>query len=162
MLAKLISQGTGQALEEYAKEKLFTPLGIEQFDWVTSGDGSASAASGLRLTTRGLGVIGQMISAGGAWNGQQIVPKSWLEESFTPRATTYDRLRYGYHFYLDPRSNPPRWVAGFGNGGQRVVVNPGLDAVIVIFAGNYNKPDAWEMPVKLTVETLIPAILPKD
>lgn len=37
-----------------------------------------------------------------------------------------------------------------------LLLYPGLDVVMVVFAGNYNKPNAWKLPVKVTREFLLP------
>lgn len=50
LVARLIEKGTGLALEDYGRAKLFEPLGIADFAWSTGEDGTALAASGLRLT----------------------------------------------------------------------------------------------------------------
>ncbi|WP_208352525.1 serine hydrolase domain-containing protein [Pseudaestuariivita rosea] len=157
LIAKLIADGTGQPIDAYAQQELFAPLGITRFEWVRGADGEPSAASGLRLTARDLARIGQMINQDGMWNGQQIVPKDWFEASFTPHVTTSHGLRYGYFWWLSDQGDPPIWMAGFGNGGQRLTVQPDVDFLTVVFAGNYNDPMAWQLPVKIISDFAVPA-----
>lgn len=161
LIAKLISEGVGQPIDKYAEQKLFTPLGIENFDWVSGGDDVPSAASGLRLNIHDLAKIGMLINNNGVFNGQQIVPVEWLEQSSTPYANLDFGLRYGYFWWLAAQGEPPSWVAGFGNGGQRLTVQPEHNLVIAVFAGNYNQADAWKLPVKLIEEFLVPAFTEK-
>ncbi|SLN49476.1 serine hydrolase domain-containing protein [Oceanibacterium hippocampi] len=158
IIGRLIADGTGMALDAYAREKLFRPLGITAFEWVKGADGVPSAASGLRLRIGDLARIGRMLNGNGRFDGRQVVPADWLERTFTPRATLGDGLRYGYLFWLAPWGQPPAWAAGFGNGGQRLTVQPAIDLTIVVFAGNYNDPDGWRLPVKLIEEHVVPAI----
>ncbi len=159
VIARLIAQGTGRALDDYANEKLFAPLGITEFEWVRGADGVPSAASGLRLRMRDLGRIGTMIANDGWYDGKSIVPQSWLEASFTPHATVEaDALRYGFFWWLAPEAAPTQWVAGFGNGGQRLMIGGRAGTVIAVFAGNYNQPDAWKLPVRVAVDFVGPAL----
>ena len=162
VIAKLIADGVGMPIDEYAERKLFQPLGITEFEWVRGQDGVPSAASGLRLNIHDLVKIGQLILQNGEFNGQQVVPAAWLEASFTPRAQLDSGLRYGYFWWLAPWGEPPAWVAGFGNGGQRLTVQPEQNLVIAVFAGNYNQPDAWKLPVKIIEEFVVPALKAKD
>ncbi len=157
ILAGIISRGAGMPIDAYARKHLFAPLGISRFEWVKGGDGVPAAASGLRLSTRDLAKIGEMVAAGGVYGGRQIVPASWLQTIFTPRAKAGD-LRYGYQWWLAPHGSPPTWVAALGNGGQRLSVNPGLGLVIAINAGNYNQPDDWKTPVSVIVDYVVPAL----
>lgn len=158
VIGRLIARGTGRSLDTYAKEKLFDPLGITEFDWIEGADGVPSAASGLRLRARDLAKIGQMIVDGGKAGGRQIVPADWLAASFTAHADTGEYLRYGLFWWLAPEGDPPHWVAGLGNGGQRLSVSRAGGLVVVILAGNYNQPDAWRIPVKVIQEFLSPAL----
>lgn len=156
--AKLISDGVGMPLDKYADIKLFKPLGITNYDWIRGADNVPSAASGLRLKTHDLAKIGQLINQNGEFQSKQIIPKDWLTKSFTPYSNLEDGLRYGLFWWLAPWGDPPAWVAGFGNGGQRLTVQPEIDLIIVIYAGNYNEPDAWKVPVKIIEEFIVPEV----
>jgi CubicO group peptidase (beta-lactamase class C family) len=161
LLARLIAEGTGSQLHDYAREKLFAPLGITDTEWVPGMNGEPAAASGLRMRPRDLARIGQLVLDGGRAEERQVVPAEWLDASFTPRVPSESELAYGYQWWLWPREPRPdgrRWMAAFGNGGQRLTIMPHLDLVLVVTAGNYNQPDAWKLPATITAEILIPAL----
>ena len=155
LLACLISEGTATTLLDYAREKLFSPLGIEHVEWVTGDDGVEAAASGLRMRARDVARIGRLVLDGGVFRGAPVVPAQWLEHSLAVHARIDDDLDYGYHWYVARRWN---WVAAFGNGGQRLTLLPKADVTIVVLAGNYNAPDAWKVPVSVLVDAVLPAL----
>jgi CubicO group peptidase (beta-lactamase class C family) len=158
VLGRLIAKGSGRSLRDYAERRLFAPLRIGEFEWVRGHDGEFIAASGLRLRPRDLARIGQLVLDGGRFEGRQIVPGEWLEQSFRMHARA-DGLDYGYHWWLGPGAgSAPSWVAGFGNGGQRLFVMPRLDLLVVVMAGNYNQPDAWKLPVAIITEIVLPGL----
>ncbi|MBB2911288.1 CubicO group peptidase (beta-lactamase class C family) [Streptosporangium becharense] len=132
LVARLVERGTGLVLEEFARARLFEPLGIERFEWSTGADGVALAASGLRLTPRGLLAVGRLVLDG----GRDVVPASWLAEALYPRVRTDRGSGYGYQWYVGDT-----WVGAFGNGGQRIYVAPELDLVVAVTAGQYNLPE---------------------
>ncbi|SNY57813.1 serine hydrolase domain-containing protein [Paractinoplanes atraurantiacus] len=146
LLGKLIADGTGRSLPEYAAEKLFTPLGIRRFEWLTGADGVPSAASGLRLAAPDLARIGELVLAG----GRGIVPADWIATMLRPRFTTEWGPRYGYQWYVEDR-----FVAAMGNGGQRLVVAAGLGLVAAIVTGNYDRPDQARVPITLLEEVIL-------
>ncbi|MGJ6965271.1 serine hydrolase domain-containing protein [Streptosporangium sp. G11] len=132
LVARLIEKGTGRAVEDYARARLFEPLGITRFEWSTGEDGVALAASGLRLTPRDLLAIGRLVLDGGGG----VVPSSWLRTALHPHVRIDEGRHYGYQWY-----SGDTWTGGFGNGGQRIHVAPALDLVVAVTAGQYDRPD---------------------
>ncbi|MBL8905186.1 MAG: serine hydrolase, partial [Rhizobiales bacterium] len=61
LIGGIIARGSGKPLPDFAREALFAPLGITRFEWASGRDGTASAASGLRLRPRDLLKIGRMV-----------------------------------------------------------------------------------------------------
>ncbi|MDO6422182.1 alpha/beta fold hydrolase [Saccharophagus degradans] len=162
LIAKLIEKNTGKSLSEYAKEKLFKPLGISKFEWITANDGREVAASGLRLSAMDLLKIGKLILDDGLHKNKQIISKQWLGQAFTPHSETpYDGIHYGYFWYVSSKSTPSQWVAGFGNGGQRLLIDKKNQLIQVVLAGNYNQRDAWKIPAKLLDDIVLPALQAK-
>jgi CubicO group peptidase (beta-lactamase class C family) len=140
LLGRLIAQGTGMSLEAFAQSRLFTPLGIEDVEWVPGLNGEAAAASGLRMRASDLARVGQLVLQEGQWGGHRVVPADWLAASFSPHADAFDGVKYGYHWYLARWHDGTAMTMGFGWGGQRLVIIPALDLVYVIFMGNYRRP----------------------
>ncbi|MDQ7903099.1 serine hydrolase [Phytohabitans sp. ZYX-F-186] len=157
LLGGLIAGGTGRPLADYAREVLFTPLGIGSFEWMAGSDGVASAASGLRLATPDLARIGELVLAGGAWDGRQVVPAGWLAEMLRPRLPTEWGGRYGYHWYSGEMGGH-RWVGAMGNGGQRLTILPDLGVVVAIAAGNYDDPEQWRTPNAVLERVVLPSL----
>ena len=153
----MIERGTGQKLDDYAQDALFDPLGIERVDWVNGFNGRPSAASGLRLTARGLARIGQVVANDGRWNGRQVVPKVWVDSLYRSHAPA-DGLGYSRFWWLAAHSPTPVWIGGFGYGGQRLVINKQAGVVVVIFAGNYGTPHAWRISASVIEDYLVPEL----
>jgi CubicO group peptidase (beta-lactamase class C family) len=176
LLGRLIAQGTGRSLPDYARAALFDPLGIGPTDWITSretwvgrqagvADGEPIAASGLRMTPRDLARIGQLVIDNGKAGERQVVPAEWLAECLAPRVSASELQRYGYQWYLGDmeflaggKVHLEHWVGAAGNGGQRLYVMPDLDLIIVVTAGNYSAPDQWMPPIRVVREAVLPSL----
>ncbi|MEV6927835.1 serine hydrolase domain-containing protein [Dactylosporangium sp. NPDC051485] len=149
LLGKLIADGTGRTLPDFARGALFDPLGIAAFDWLTGADGVASAASGLRLTPRDLARVGEVVLARGA----SIVPDQWIDAMLRPRLKTDWGAGYGYQWYIEHVAGHDVY-AGAGNGGQRLYVVPARSLVVAVTAGNYDDPEQWRTPL-LVLESIL-------
>jgi CubicO group peptidase (beta-lactamase class C family) len=144
LLGRLITKGTGKKLPDYARHALFDPLGLGPTEWSNGLQYEAAAASGLRMRAPDLLRIGQMVLTGGAWQGKQIVPQAWLQQSTSPAVTIEGNYRYGWHWYLGEvsigaPSRSEHLVSGAGWGGQRLFLVPDLDLVVAMNAGNYRR-----------------------
>ena len=140
VLAEVLERATGQPLGAFAQAKLFAPLGITQSEWVSDRHGKALAYSGLRMSARDLARIGRLLLDDGRWQGHALLPEGAVRTLFEPQIDADDGLRYSDQWWLSPVNAEPAWSAAFGNGGQRLYVLPALDMSVVIFAGDYNRP----------------------
>jgi CubicO group peptidase (beta-lactamase class C family) len=148
LLGRLIGKGTGLALPEFARVALFEPLGIDAFEWMAGNDGVAAAASGLRLTPRGLARIGQLVLDA----GMDIVSPAWLAAMLRPRVRIDERRGYGYQWYLSTGAEPAWRFAAMGNGGQRLFVLPDHDLVVAVTVGDYDTGDQSRAPDAILAE----------
>jgi CubicO group peptidase (beta-lactamase class C family) len=143
VLADVLVRATKQSFRDFAREALFAPLGIEDWEWVGDLYRRPLAFAGLRMRPRDLLKLGRMLLDRGQRQGRQIVPAEWVTESLRPRVPTDRGLHYGYQWWagsVDRQGREVAWSAGFGNGGQRLFLVPDLDMAIVITAGVYNDP----------------------
>lgn len=157
LVGAIIEKRTGKTLPDFAREVLFEPLGISNFEWHCGQDGIASPASGLRLSAPDLLKIGKLLLDKGEWNDETIVSQDWIDLAFSPVLPTGDGLQYGHGWfvfesYVPAFSRAVQWAGAFGNGGQRLWVMPEADMCAVVFAGDYNNPDAWICPTRVWVE----------
>lgn len=128
---------------EFAEVYLFGPLDIHHIRWDQDRDDVHIGGSELFITPRAMTKLGVMYLQNGAYSGRQIVPTEWVEES---TATQIEgsfhgaQIRYGYLWWLDI-GNPlftylddEQAFLAMGVRGQRILVHPQLDTVVVITA----------------------------
>ena len=135
ILNRIIEIQSNMSLMEFANETLFQPLGIQDPRWGTDDSGLTYGGFGLYLTSREMAKFGQLFLQEGIWEGEQLVSKQWVQES------TSEHMPENADFVYSVR--PPSdygylwWVHdGFyiasGLHGQRIIVNPENDYVLVI------------------------------
>lgn len=137
---------------EYARERLFDPLGIpfeileEPIEyqswndylfplpqsWRRDPQGIETASFGLYLTARDMAKFGFLYLNQGRWENRQILSQSWVETSTKDHERNiYGRYSYGYQWYLTFVDGEPAFLAS-GWGGQIIGVVPSLDLVVVL------------------------------
>ncbi|PPQ17989.1 penicillin-binding protein [Bradyrhizobium sp. AC87j1] len=139
LVSAIIRKATGRPLDEFARENLFEPLGITGTAWGRY-RGDTDAGGGLRLRPRDMAKIGQLVLAGGRWNGRQIVSKAWIEASTAEKIKATDAQSYGYLWWRgQTRLNDRKisWIGALGRGGQSIRIVPELDLVVAVTAGYY-------------------------
>lgn len=166
LLGNIVELASGKPLEAFAREALFQPLGITDLEWKAyPKNGKIAAAAGLRLRPRDAAKIGQLVLNGGKWNGQQIVSADWIAQSITPRfqAVGYfgGTLFYGYQWWMGrslSEGKEVKWIGAFGWGGQRIIVVPDLDLVMMTTAAQYGEPKEGLAAMDILTNIVIPAV----
>jgi CubicO group peptidase (beta-lactamase class C family) len=150
LLGRIVQKVSGQRLEEFAKSNLFAPLGIVEFEWMHNTNGNAAASWGLRLRPRDMAKLGQLVLAQGRWGERPIVSEAWVRDSLAPHMAGQDLYYYGYQWWLGRslvNQQDLGWAAAVGLGGQRIVIVPALDLVVVVTAGMYKSPMQGRVPL---------------
>ena len=170
VMAAVIERATKMPIEDYARRKLFEPLGITDVEWLGDLAGMPAAASGLRLRSRDLAKFGSLYLHGGRWNGKEVIPEDWVGRSthrqfrFRPRTGTDASGEFGYGYFWWYNCFPTdrgliEARTAVGNGQQRIFVMPGLDMVVTVFAGRYNDFGTGNtLGTRILREHIIPAV----
>jgi CubicO group peptidase (beta-lactamase class C family) len=132
LLAYIFQKETGQDIEKYGEQYLFTPLGMNHY-WKRSPLGLVDTEGGLFLNDQDLAKIGYLYLHDGVWDEKQIVSKEWVKQSVTPFIEAEEGFKYGFKWWLLPQKEGFVWMAR-GFGGQRLMVFPKND-LIVTFTG---------------------------
>lgn len=147
LLSAILTEASGQATPEFAKEHLFRPLGVTFQHWGKDPQGIASGGYNVYMTPRALARFALMVHSHGKSAGTQIVPADWLANSLKPADPPEDiDYRYGYLYWLPNvagRSVAKMW----GFGGQLAYVLPDDDMIVVMThdtSHEYPEPDGDE------------------
>jgi len=162
-LGQVVARASGGSLDEYADRKLFKPLGIERTGWQRTGLDKTSAAGGLRLTTRSLMKLGIVFADGGAFEGEQILPRSWIDKSLKTHVLAGRGMEYGYLLWkksaqIHGRDIMTNYMSG--NGGNRVVFIPEEGVVIVVTKTDYNSRGMHDDAERLVTDGILARLLP--
>jgi CubicO group peptidase (beta-lactamase class C family) len=135
LISYAVERLTNQTLAQWAKERLFEPLGIVDYYWGSDDKGSTMGAFGLYLKPRDMAKIGQMVLEHGRWKGVQVVDSDWVAISTQKQVETGDHAtepyiyHYGYYWWIIPRWNA---IAAWGSGGSYIFIMPDKELVIVM------------------------------
>jgi CubicO group peptidase (beta-lactamase class C family) len=165
LLAGVLQRSSGKFIADFAREALFAPLGIRDFEWLKMpGNGEPAADSGVRLRPRDMAKLGELVLRRGQWNGRQVVSQAWIDESTRTHMAHFDSypsIGYGYQWWTDYEDRDGRrslWISAQGLGGQRIYIHPGLDLVVVITAGLYADDRQDTSPYEIFSTYVIAAI----
>lgn len=147
LLGVMLEKRTGLKIAKFADQYLFGPLGITKYVWGywDADQKVPRTGGGLQLRPRDMAKLGYLFANKGRWQGRQIISSAWIEEAtraharFGPMWTT----GYGYQWWLYRFKCENVTVdayAAVGWGGQRIIVFPTLDLIVVLTAGNYSTP----------------------
>jgi len=139
VLGMVLRAATGKSLMEYLAEKIWSKMSSgESSYYLTDGYGVAFALGGLNMRTRDYARFGQLFLNKGKWEGQQIVPEQWVEQSTVVSAPhssiDEDELQYGFQWWMPPATDDEYFAVGIY--GQYIYINPKAEIVVVKTAAN--------------------------
>ena len=154
LLSAILVNATGMPVLQYARARLFDPLGIvtrpalepryepanldaylaAEFAWPVDPQRHHTGFSGLKLRPREMLVLGNLYLDGGRWRGRQIVPATWVRDATTRHIATppaHPAEGYGYMWWVTTIGEYAAYMA-VGFGGQVIEVVPDLRLVAVV------------------------------
>jgi CubicO group peptidase (beta-lactamase class C family) len=162
-LGLILERATHRPVTQYLQEKIWQPLGVEySASWSLDSrqSGFEKMAMGFKARAIDFAKFGALFLDQGHWNGKQIVPETWVNESTSPAANDNRRWRraaawkqaHGYYKYLWwGRVRPDGSYAFMARGNlqqQWIYVSPRDRVVIVRFGLVDNAADSWPTPSK--------------
>jgi CubicO group peptidase (beta-lactamase class C family) len=143
----IFTQFSGKDIFEAIETDIANPIQMEDFEAADGsyieGEESIHNAYPFRITSRDLTRFGWLMLNNGNWNGQQLVPAGWVEEStrYHSDATLYSSDGYGYMWWVARDDNkfphlpnvelPEGTYSARGSGGHLVLIIPEYQMVIV-------------------------------
>jgi CubicO group peptidase (beta-lactamase class C family) len=140
LLSYILEQATGKHADDYARDQLFTPLGIETFYWKRTPKGLTDTEGGLYFRPRDLAKFGYLFLNDGVWDGKRLLPEGWVRDATARkvRKTDWNNFGYGYKWWVISQNGPTSYdaYAASGHGGQRLIVVPELELIVTVTAWN--------------------------
>jgi CubicO group peptidase (beta-lactamase class C family) len=157
-LGSLLQKAVKIPLQDFAKSRLFAPLGILDVHWQLQPSGVPMTGGGLEMKSTDLLKIAQLYLDHGDYSGKQIVSRDWIDRSLTPHANARDDVDYGYLWWLQTFHSNGHDFPSFGmygTGGNKVVAFPTLNMAVVITTTNYKTPNASALTDRLLTNYLL-------
>jgi CubicO group peptidase (beta-lactamase class C family) len=157
LLSAILTKLTGMSALEYAKAKLFGPLGISDVFWSFDPQGISNGGWGLYLKPRDMAKIGYLYLHNGVWEGKQLLPPEWVNKVSHPTVETHLKgFWYSNFFWVLPDKHV---YMALGRYGQVIMIFPDLDVVAVTTGHKGYPPSEFADAVSGSVksDTTIPA-----
>ncbi|MGB2955242.1 MAG: serine hydrolase [Anaerolineales bacterium] len=156
LLSAIITEITGLSSNEFAEINLFAPLGITDLSWPTNPQGINIGWGELRMLPTDMAKIGYLYLGGGVWDGEQIVPTAWVEDSTRKHISATLEDGYGYQWWVDDSGI----YLALGYAGQFIFVVPEKE-LVVVFTSDLSDSDFY-IPQNLLNDYIIPAAASLD
>jgi CubicO group peptidase (beta-lactamase class C family) len=130
VLSALITKKAGRDALDFARDELFKPLGISSVRWgEADAQGVTDGESGLYLAPHDMAKLGYLYLHDGSWDGQQIIPSSWVDRAKQGPVRATDGFHYGNLWWSLPERGA---FMARGRHSQIILVLPKLDIVAVM------------------------------
>ncbi|MGY5858647.1 MAG: serine hydrolase [Candidatus Thorarchaeota archaeon] len=158
VLGGIIWNATGLHVDDFAREYLFEPIGIDSFGWWRpTPSWQFGCSGGLSLLPRNMARFGYLFLNEGYWNGTQVISSEWVQQSTLAYYDTGGYYHYGYTWWSIPGTT---FYEATGHYEQKIYVLPEHD-IVVAFTGSIADED-WHPTDYYVMEYVIPAVVGSD
>lgn len=147
MLGRIIHKVTGKTFPDFLRERLLDRMGFGTIECSVMADGFPSGGGGFALTTEDMARLGQLYMNYGRWNGEQLVPESWIRAATVPQSDNSNgqhrdgnedwEAGYGYQLWQNDPWLSYRFDGAFG---QEAVAYPAQDLLVICTAATSQMP----------------------
>jgi len=163
LLSYLVQRVSGVPADEFAKQHLFGPLGITDYEWERLPSGLTDTDGGLHLRPRDMAKLGQLYLDGGIWNGERIVSSEWVAESTREHIENSGGPNYGLQWWCGDFHYLGRSAYMYmasGHGGQKIFVIPVYELVVVLTHAVFENPNGELHNTAIMSRYVLPAVDP--
>ena len=153
LLLKAVDELVDGNVREWADNNFYKKLGITDYNWQSQPDGYPEGAARMFIRPRDMLKVGITYLNGGQWNGEQVIPASWVAACFEPQVPTDD---YSYYFWIR-KLDGVTYLSADCDGGNYINIFPEQDMVVVFTQGLYLK---WPTYVNQADDMMKNYILP--
>lgn len=100
VLSAILENVTGTSTLEFAETVLFGTLGIEDYEWRVDPQGVYDGSGGLEISLRDLAKIGYLYLNNGSWDEEEVIPKSWIDQSTSFHINVNTIKDYGFLWWI--------------------------------------------------------------
>ena len=176
LLSAILTRATGMSVVDYAREKLFDPIGIDtrsaatpmttapdyqqsylaaRYVWPTDPQGREVGDGWLKLTAADLAKLGSLWLNQGRWRDRQLVPRAFMVQAQSHLVSTFQDPAQGYGFqqWTTTTADGHAAFAAVGRAGQLTEIVPADRAVVVVLS----ETRPWEPtdPGVADIDTLV-------
>ena len=136
LLGELLEVATGKKADILLEERILNKIGIEKKTLWRDEAQNVLTYCCIDMSARDYAKFGQLFSNGGTWNGEQIISKELVDETFkyvwdTPNWWTDEKRGYSLHWWVSRYTEESKIFNASGRFGQYIFVDPKNDIVFV-------------------------------
>ena len=168
LVMQVIDSVVPGSAKDFIKKELLDKLGITNYGWRTDVSGLPRSGSGSNMTSRDMLKWGTLAMNKGKWNGEQLVPETFITKATSRIITTGDddvygggknvsNQGYGYYWWSADLSHDNKSYftqSAQGGGGQYIILIKELDLIVV-----FTDQDNDNTTLQKTAERIIPAFI---
>jgi CubicO group peptidase (beta-lactamase class C family) len=121
--------GGPEAFRTLLRDRLFRPIGMRRATPTFDEAGTFVGSSYVDAIAQDFARFGYLYLRNGEWEGTRVLPEGWVDHGRRPRSVDAEGAQYGAHWWIVG----DEWGSFYASGyeGQRIVIVPDLDAVVV-------------------------------